>query len=85
MASNAFLMEAIPNFFLSGKAARATGAQNGRPSKILFRLQRFTSAIRRYRVGLTLLGSTRRGGLEVIEYFAIYFAVFTVLTLTLIH
>ena len=53
--------------------------------KNIFGLQRFTSAVRCYRVGLTLLGSTRRGGLAVTEYFAIYFAVFTVLTLTLIH
>jgi hypothetical protein len=60
-------------------------ALDGPQSKILFRLQRFTSAVRCYRVGLTLLGSTRRGGLAVTEYFAIYFAVFTVLTLTLIH
>jgi hypothetical protein len=34
---------------------------------------------------INAVGSTRRGGLAVIEYFAIYFAVFTVLTLTLIH
>lgn len=60
-------------------------ALDGPQSKILFRLQRFTSAVRCYRVGLTLLGSTCRGGLAVTEYFAIYFAVFTVLTLTLIH
>ena len=53
--------------------------------KNIFGLQRFTSAARCYRVGLTLLGSTCRGGLAVTEYFAIYFAVFTVLTLTLIH
>ncbi len=33
----------------------------------------------------TLLRTTRLGGLAVTEYFAIYFAVFTVLALTLIH
>ena len=34
---------------------------------------------------INAVGSTRRGGLAVIEYFAIYFAVCTVLALTLIH